>query len=376
MQGKVLQLSQRQISKLVAFCVGYEFEDIVARVTDTHRIEVTDFEAIEFSRRAYKLARMLSRSPGLARRLSPYPRNSILLEQDTELFFPIFSHTYELYALATLPNWRQRSKHAACFITEVWSDMLPDYLLELLAGFDHIFLGCHHSVQEVGRRTGRPCTYLPLGVDVPSFAPGSPDDERPIKLSYIGRRSDVTHRALLSCADEQGWFYYYDTVAATGGNQKNRTFQVDNPVEHRHLLATVLKRSEFFVANRSFVNRPEFTAGRDEISPRFYEGAAAGAVMLGEPPRSEEFTRQFDWPDAVIHLPFDSPDVGRIIRDLSADPDRMRRARYNNVHQAARRHDWLYRIQVVFDTLGLPYTDKMKARGEELSRIAAAFEPR
>ena len=29
-----------------------------------------------------------------------------MLDRDFELFFPVFSHTYELYSLATIPNWR------------------------------------------------------------------------------------------------------------------------------------------------------------------------------------------------------------------------------------------------------------------------------
>ena len=371
MQGKVLQLSQRQISNLVAYCLGYEFEDTIAAVTDTERIETTDLPGIEFSRRAYKLARMACGSPGLARRLAPYPRNKVVLKREFELFFPVFSHTYELYSLATVPNWRERSRKAACFITEVWSDMLPEYLLELLTGFDHIFLGCSHSVQEVARMTGRPCTYLPTAVDVLRFAPASLDQPRPIEVSYIGRRSQVTHQALFDEAERRQLFYYYDTVAASGGDLKNRTFRVDNPNEHRALLSTLLKHSRYFIANRSFVNRPEFTAGRDEISPRFYEGAAAGTVMLGEAPRSDEFRRQFDWPDAVINLPFDSPEIVQILADLNADTERLRAARRNNVREAALGHDWLHRIQVVFDTLGLPHTDKMRARAQLLDHIAA-----
>jgi hypothetical protein len=42
--------------------------------------------------------------------------------------------------------------------------------------------------------------------------------------------------------------------------------------------------------------------------------------MIGEAPGTEEFKRQFDWPDAVIHRPFDSPDIGRIPADLNGDP--------------------------------------------------------
>ena len=89
------------------------------------------------------------------------------------------------------------------------------------------------------------------------------------------------------------------------------------------MLATMLKHSRYFIANRSHVNNPEFTAGRDEISARFYEGVAAGTVMIGEAPRTDEFKRQFDWPDAVIHVPFNSPDVADILADLNRDPARL-----------------------------------------------------
>jgi hypothetical protein len=370
-QGKVLLLSQRRIADLVAFCLAYEFEDVLATVTDAERIDATEFSNLEFCRRIYKHLRLASGSPMFARRFAPYPRNKVVLQRDFELFFPVFSHAFELYSLATVPNWRERCRKAACFITEVWVGLLPEYLLELLSEFDHIFVGLRHCVRDVARITGRPCSYLPLATDVVRFAPAAVDQSRPIDVCNIGRRSPVTHQALMGEAERRGYFYYYDTVAASGSNLKQRTFRVDSPHEHRIMLATILKHSRYFIANRSFVNRPEFTAGRDEISPRFYEGAAAGTVMLGEEPRSDEFTRQFDWPDAVIHLPFDSPDIGRILADLNADTERLRAARRNNVREAALGHDWLHRIQVVFDTLGLPHTEKMQARAQLLEQIAA-----
>ncbi len=370
MQGNVLLLSQRRIADLVAYCLAYEFEDTFAAVTDAQRIDATDLPALEFSRRAYKCARLASGSPRLARRLAPYPRNTVVLERDFELFFPVFNHTYELYSLATIPNWRQRCRKAACFINEVWSDMLPEYLLELLSAFDHVFIGFCHSVKDVARISGRPCTYLPLAVDVLRFAPASHDQPRPIEVCNVGRRSPVTHQALLDDAERRQSFYYYDTVAASGDDRKNRTFRVDSPHEHRRMLATLLKRSCYYIANRSYVNKPEFTAGRDEMSARFYEGAAAGTVMIGEPPRTEEFKQQFDWPDAVLQVPFNSPDIGRILADLSGDPERLREVRRNNVREAAQRHDWLHRIQVVFDTLGLAPTQKMRARAKRLDQIA------
>lgn len=377
MQGNVLLLSQRRIADLAAFCLAYEFEDTFATVTDARRIDATDLPAMEFSRRAYKLARLASGSAGLARLVAPLPRTKVVLERDYELFFPVFSHTYELYSLASITNWRQRCGKAACFISEVWSDKLPKYLLELLCAFDHVFIGNCHPVRDVARITGRPCTYLPLAVDVPRFAPASRDQPRPIEVCNLGRRSPITHQALLDDAERRQSFYYYDTVAASGGDLKHRTFRVDSPDEHRRMLARLLKHSCYYIANRSYVNQPEFTAGREEISARFYEGAAAGTVMIGEAPRTEEFKRQFDWPDAVIHVPFDSPDICRILADLNDDPQRLRAVRSNNVMQAAQRHDWLHRIMIVFDTLGLAPTEKMRDRARRLEQIASqAAAPR
>lgn len=376
MQAKVLLMSERRIADLVAFCAAYEFEDTFATVADVQRLDVTDLSSLEFSRRIYKLARLTSRSRGLARQLAPHPKGRAALQGDFDLFFPVFNHAYELYSLATVPDWRKHCRKAACYITEVWSDMLPRYLLELLSGFDHIFLGSHHSVQHVADITGRPCTYLPLAVDVLRFAPTSIDQPRPIDVCNIGRRSPITHQALLEESERLSSFYYYDTVAASGTDLKHRTFRVDYPDEHRRMLATILKHSRYFIANRSYVNRPEFTQGRQEISGRFYEGAAAGAVMIGEAPRAEEFERQFDWPDAVIHVPFDCPDIGRILADINDDRRRLQAIRRNNVREAALRHDWLHRIQVVFDVLELAPTDGMLARAHRLDRVAERFDPR
>jgi Glycosyl transferases group 1 len=373
---EVLILSQRRIADLVAYCAPYEFEDTFATVADVQRVDATNLSSLELSRRAYKLARLAFGSPSLARRLTPYPRSKLDLQDDFDLFFPVFNHIYELYSVATIPNWRQHCRKAACYIVELRSDVMPQYLLELLSAFDHIFLGSAHCVNEVARVTGRPCTYLPLAVDVLRFTPASPDQPRPIDVSNIGRRSSVTHQALLEESERQLSFYYFDTVAASGHDLKDRTFRVDSWHEHRIMLATILKRTRYFIANRGYINRPEFTRGREEISSRFYEGAAAGAVMIGEAPRTEQFERQFDWPDAVIHMPFDSPDIGRILAKLDDDRERLQAVRRNNARQAALRHDWLHRIQVVFDSLGLEPTDRMRARAQRLDRIAAEFDRR
>jgi hypothetical protein len=358
----------RRLADLVAFCLQYEFEDVVADVTGADRVDVGDREALEFSRRAYKLARFATRSRRFAGACAPRP-SRVRLERDYDLFFPVFNHAHELFALATVPDWRQRCRVAACFVNEIY--LLPGYLLELLAEFDHVFIGARHAVGEVARIVGRPCTYLPLAADVLRFSPFPELPPRAIDVCNIGRRSPVTHDALVRLARDRRIFYYYDSVAASGDGQKQRTFRIDNASEHRLLLASLLQRSRYFIANRGRVNEPEFTMGRDEMPGRFYEGAAAGTVMLGEPVRTKEFERQFGWPDALIRLPFDSADVGRILDELDEDPQRLARIRRDNVGNAALRHDWVYRLRTVFETVGIPPTEAMLAREKRLQALAA-----
>jgi len=363
----------RRLSTLAAYSLQHEFEDVVSAVTGADRVEADDARALEFSRRVHKLLRRATRSPGIARAWMPSP-STVRLEQDYDLFFPIFSHAHELFALTTVPGWRRHCRRAACFVNELWGHLWPGELLELLADFDHIFLGARHLTEEVSQLVGRPCTYLPLATDVLRFAPLPHSPARVIDVCNIGRRSPITHEALLTLARERRIFYYYDTIAASGANLKQRTFHVDRPAEHRLLLAGLLQRTRYSIANRSRVNEAE-AAQHEVISSRFYEGAAAGTVMLGEAPRSDEFTRQFGWRDAVIPLPFDSPEVASTLKELDSDPERMERTRRENVRQSALRHDWVHRWRTVLETLGVAPTHAMRDREQRLQELATLASP-
>jgi hypothetical protein len=370
---RVLQLSMRRLSRLVANSMLYEFEDVVGEVTAADRVDVVDPARLTRSRRAYKLLRHASGSARLARALTPTPRTA-RLEDDYALFFPCFNDAYELYALATIPEWRQRCRYAACYISEMWPGQLPGYLLELLADFDHIFLSMHGPVAEVARITGRPCSVLPLAADVCRFSPYPQPSARVIDVCNLGRRSAVTHRRLLELACARQLTYYYDTVAASGLDRCQRTFQVQDPAEHRLLLAQLLRVSRYYVANRARINEPTLTGGWQEISGRFYEGAAAGVVMLGEPPDNPVFRELFDWPEAVIPLPFDAPDIDRRLAELDADPGRLVRIGRRNARQAALRHDWLHRLGQVYAIFKLPPTEGMRAREARLEALARLAE--
>ena len=149
------------------------------------------------------------------------------------------------------------------------------------------------------------------------------------------------------------------------------TFRVDDHVEHRLLLASLLKRTRFFIANRAWADEPVRAREADEIAARFYEGAAAGAILLGIAPESEDFQSQFGWPDAVVPMPFDAAHVGDTIAGLAADPARCARIRRENVANTLLRHDWVYRLRAILEIAGLAAPARVAAREEELASLAA-----
>lgn len=370
--GQTLILSMRAVEKTVAYCSCYEFEDVVAEATGAQRIDVPDRRAMILSRRSFRIGQYLTRSPAIANRLA-FKVPQVSLGRNYEFFFTIFNHPHETYALSTIPGWRDRCRIAACFLCEAHADSLPRDLIKLLSDFDHIFCGSRNALSEITKITGRPCTWLPFAADVINFAPSANPPIRTIDVCNVGRRSKVTHDALIEMARALRIFYYHDTVVESGQGGKQRTFLVENASEHRFLLANLLRRTRYFIANRSRANEPELAHYPHEISGRYYEGASAGAVLIGEAPRSEDFNKQFDWPDAVISIPFDAPDIGQRLAELDRDPERIAQIRRNNVHYAARRHDWVYRLRSMLETLGMESTRGMLARERRLDALAAGI---
>ena len=72
----------------------------------------------------------------------------------------------------------------------------------------------------------------------------------------------------------------------------------------RFLTLNNIKRSRYFIAYDLNVGPKALeSAGEEALPARIFEGAAGGAVMLGNAPQCPEFYEYFDWPDALIEIP-------------------------------------------------------------------------
>jgi hypothetical protein len=162
-------------------------------------------------------------------------------------------------------------------------------------------------------------------------------------------------------ADKRQIFYIYDTINGD---------ETPNHREHRSLIANMAKRSRYFIANTAKIDRPWLIQDQREIGYRFVEGIASGTVLIGEPPETDVFREHFDWTDAVIHVPFHTREITKILADLDSQPDRLEEIRTNNVVHSLLRHDWVHRWRTILDTVGLEPTPGTRTREKRLEELA------
>ena len=358
--SRILILSQRGWRHQVANSLLYDFEDSICDFDDVDLVILT--HPTGFPGKIYRLGKRLTGSDQFARFITPF-FSEFSLEKEYDLLFVIVDNPWQMLSINALKNWQKKCKRVVCFIAEIWEKMFEnrELLHEPLQYCDYFFTHCSQSIEKFVQLSGRPCTYLSPAVNTIQSSPHPFFPARSIDITYIGRRSSITHGALLGMTKKKNFFYYYDTF---------KDSSVMDAQEHRALLTNLLKRTRYFIANYARIDRPEEIGGQQEPSFRFVEGAAAGAVMLGKPPANEVFARDFDWPDAVIPMEFDAPNIGEIIADLDTQPERLAKIRRENVVNSLLRHDYVHRWKTVLEIVGLPATPKMLSREDHLQHLA------
>jgi hypothetical protein len=284
-------------------------------------------------------------------------------ETHYDIFFTICGYPQDLLMVNAVSNVRDMCRTSVCLVDELWAKQMfkHRHFLRILAKFDVVMLYYSQTVKPLSEQIGRSCVFLPPGIDAILFCPYPNPPKRVVDVYSIGRRSEITHQRLLRMGRESGLFYLHDSI---GGSQ------AINSKEHRELFANAAKRSRYFIVNPGKIDEPDLRGNQIETSNRYFEGAASGAIMIGERPKNEEFERLFDWPEAVTQLPFDSCDIDTVIKDLDSDPERQDRLRQTGVVKALRRHDWVYRWETVLQIVGLEPTQGVLQRKERLRKLA------
>ncbi|MGL5874383.1 MAG: glycosyltransferase [Xenococcaceae cyanobacterium] len=362
-ESRVLILSQRNLVDQVANSCLYDFEDLVCEFDNVDILAPQNSWSI--CRKTSRIRSFLPRSIDIEKIFTPFT-HQFNLEKEYDLLFVVVDNAWQLITLNSLKNWQKKCKKIVCYIVEIWDKEINDWkIIQDLQKFDHIFLGVNHCTKKLALATNKPCTYLPPAVNTIQFCAYPNIDRRNIDICYLGRRSPITHQSIIEYATKNNRFYYYDTA---------KNMRVANHQEHRNLYANIVKRSRYFIANYAKIDQLHETHGIQEIGARFFEGVAAGTVLLGQPPATETFKHYFDWQDAIVPMPFNVSDVGETIDSLERQSDRLEKISRNNTCNALLRHDWLYRWQTVLNSINIPHTRKMLLRKDYLDNLARSLQ--
>lgn len=355
---RICLFSQRHLQRLVSRCAEYEFEDLICEIDDAELLTPEPYRWFRFGQKvANQLARHLSVAsvnPGIRK---------VQLNKSYDLFVAICQFPRDLLSLNAIEGWRHRCRTSVCWLAEIWACEVSKLKghLKMLSQFDYVVIPSMGSVQPVKRVIGQRCVYIPAGIDTIRFCPYPDLPFRCIDMYSLGRKSPVTHQALLKTAEQGQIFYIYDTF---------ENMETLLPHDHRILVANIAKRSRYFIANAPKIDRQFETNGQGEISYRFFEGAASGTVMIGDFIESGAFRKCFDWPDAVIYMPYNTVEIAEILAELDSQPERLKKIRKNNVIQSLLRHDWVYRWRAILDIVGLEPQPALIAREQRLKKLA------
>jgi hypothetical protein len=120
-------------------------------------------------------------------------------------------------------------------------------------------------------------------------------DPPPASSTSTASGADGTGPSRFAPGGSGGIFYVYDTTSLSDADTLDHR-------EHRDLVASLAKRSRFFLVAPAKMDASGECQGQSEIGSRYYEGAAAGAVLIGSKPDGDPFQELFGWPDAVVDI--------------------------------------------------------------------------
>ena len=358
--------STRAFSRKVFECGLYEAQDVLCAVDNVDRIDLRATDALT-SRHRW-LSRLVFHDPShRLQRLNP-GLEPIRLTRDYELFVTFCPSYEELLYLNAIDNWKDRCKVLACWVDEIWVSSIEKYhhWLPLLAQFDHLFVTHEHTASALSTVLGREVVFLPAAVDTLRFAP-LPHVARGVGAYSIGRRREGLHQALLEYSRRNDFFYVHDTYRASVAD-------VYDPGAHRDLFAQTAKRSQFFVVAPPKFDSVVETAGQVEVGYRFYEGAAAGCVLIGERADSEAFRRLFAWADVVTEMAGDGSDCAAILTELRRQPEHLDLVSRRNAALSLMRNDWAHRWQALLEHVGMTAAEPMRLRMRSLADRAALLD--
>lgn len=234
-----------------------------------------------------------------------------------------------------------------------------------LSRLDLLYLGIEGDAEHISQRLGIETHYVPMAANVLDVAarPYESRNDRPISLNAFGRQKNDILSAFCDRLNgpESSELVYFSNLLQVG--------QANDMWRYRDMFWQLLRRSRLSTAfDHFFANGGH--AQHSYVGPRWFESLAAGTVVIGRAPDTEDRARLLDWTDAVIDLSADPKLATEELLALLDDDARIARASRENLVQMSLRHDWGHRLAEMLTGQGINHPQSLTHRLRQLSKNA------
>jgi Glycosyl transferases group 1 len=308
-------LSARDRYNSPAMCCVVEFEDVI---------------------RKSLLARLIASSDDIAA-----PERSVVF-----CVLLTGSHINALYG--DLFKIRKKTKHVYIYIFDCWNVyyfffnkkklikkfIFPSLDINKITG--SLCVPFRQAARQLQNVMGSNVLHIPLGVDT-TLSNGI-TQSRPIDVMGYGRQPAGLTKLLSKKMNDPAKntiFYHTDHMAIT---------RIHDFYAHRRMFWNLLSKSKLALAYDVLFGDVRGHFPYSFVGQRWFESLAAGCVVVGKRPRTDEYDELLDWPDSTIELNNHPPRALEEIETLLARRDELFEIGIRNAIETRRRHDWIFRI--------------------------------
>ena len=358
----------RNFTKRAFRCGLYEAQDILVENDDVDLVHLDMtwgawFKETSLRRPLYHdvSRKLIYANPGLKK---------VRLTADYDVFIVVCDVWTDIPYINAIERWRDHCKISICWIDEMWAAAIPKYKywLHALSQFDYVFVGFRGSVSALSQAANRPCHWLPRASTRFDSAHFQTHQLELLTFTVLDADMKVS---TAKCSRQQSGasssMCMTPSLVVTLTLLALKCMITGNTAS---LFANLAKRSQYFLVAPAKMDALSETRGQVEVGSRYYEGAAAGTVMIGEAADCEAYRDLFGWPEAVIQICPDGSDLTAVLSDLDSEPERTAAISRRNAKEALLGHDWVYRWNEMFRIAGIEPSPRMAARERRLKDMA------
>lgn len=307
------------------------FESAIMEITGATAVPIPDYAFA--SRFLHHFGHGMNRGP--YRRF--FPKQEFRLEYDVAWYILMGP---ENYRLDLYNGWQDPAGKRVLYLYDTMPSQYP--LIKRLfsdGAWDVLITSFNDAVEDLQQLTGRKWYCVEQAADSRLFRP-VPSQERVIHFSSYGRRYPALHEALKEFCQVHGLYYDYTT-------HDGRHPVVDSPELYQQY-AWHLSHSLFTFSWPVELTNPARAGHLRPITCRWFEAAAAGAVIVGRKPGNAGFDRYFP-SDAVIDMDpaMDKKGFISALEALVSNKDSYSARAHQISEEGKNRNSWQNRVTTI-----------------------------